>query len=84
VLDAMRDAVAKEAIVRVLGRADASDLELAEVSRRIDESGARDRAETRIRGLVQLARAALDRARLTPTGHALLVQGAIVLTERGH
>ncbi|MGA2448058.1 MAG: polyprenyl synthetase family protein [Polyangiaceae bacterium] len=83
VLDAMRDPSAREAILSVLGRADATDSELSEVSRRVDESGARRRVEVRIECLVQQARAALDRARLRPAGHALLSQAALALTERG-
>jgi geranylgeranyl diphosphate synthase type I len=82
VVEALRDARAAEALDRVLGRRDASDRDLREAVARIEVSGARARIEARIAELTREARAALDRAGLSPAGRALLEPTIESLTER--
>jgi len=81
VVEASRDALAAEAVARVLGRADATGAELAGALAAIEASGARARVETRIRELATEAKAALAGAGLQ--GRAALLEGAVAaLTER--
>jgi len=83
ILDAMRDPSAAAVLSRVMGRADASDSDLAHAFRMIDESGARGRCESRIATLVDQSLTALARARVTPAGRSLLVDATTALTQRG-
>jgi geranylgeranyl diphosphate synthase type I len=82
VVEALRDPGAAGALDRVLGRRDASDEDVRTAMARIVASGARDRIEARIDQLAGRARAALDRASLTPGGRALLAAAVRALTER--
>jgi geranylgeranyl diphosphate synthase type I len=82
VLEAMRDPTSREVLERVLGRSDASEDEMHQAVTSLEVCGARGRVEERISALVRESRAALDRAPLTPSGRALLVQAAAALTDR--
>ncbi len=82
VIEALRDARAAEALGRVLGRREASEVDLREAVARIEASGARDRVEARIVELTRESRAALERAALHPAGRALLEPTIESLTER--
>jgi geranylgeranyl diphosphate synthase type I len=82
VVEAMRDARAAERLQRVLGRADAGDDAVAAALGAIEACGARARVEERIAALVHDARAALDRAELTPAGRGVLAHAIVALTER--
>lgn len=82
VVHAMRDAHAAQAVGRVLGRADASDADVAAAVEAIEASGARARVETRIGALVDESRTALARAELTAAGRAILEDAAAVLARR--
>jgi geranylgeranyl diphosphate synthase type I len=82
VVAAMRDPRARESLGRVLGRAQATDDEMATAVARIQECGARAHVEERIAALVREARAALDRTHLTPYALMLLAQAVVVLSER--
>jgi geranylgeranyl diphosphate synthase type I len=81
-IHALRDARAAQAIGRVLGRADASDTDVAAAVEAIEASGAKARVEERIAALVVEARAALARAELTAAGRELLEDAAVALTRR--
>jgi geranylgeranyl diphosphate synthase type I len=81
-IHALRDARAAQAIGRVLGRADASDTDVAAAVEAIAASGAKTRVEERVAALVVEARAALGRAELTASGRELLEDAAVALTRR--
>jgi geranylgeranyl diphosphate synthase type I len=82
VIDALGDARGSEALRRVLGRADATDAELALAVAALEACGARARVEARILALTREARSALQHAELPPAGHALLERAVAALTER--
>jgi geranylgeranyl diphosphate synthase type I len=82
VVFAMRSPPAAGRLERVLGRADASDEDIALAVRSIEESGARARVDQRISELVAVALAALDRVEVVERGRALLAQAAVLLTRR--
>jgi geranylgeranyl diphosphate synthase type I len=81
-IHALQDARAAQAIGRVLGRADASDADVAAAVEAIEASGAKARIEERIAALVVDSRAALGRAELTAAGRELLEDAAVALTRR--
>jgi geranylgeranyl diphosphate synthase, type I len=82
VIEASADPRAAEALERVLGRRDATELEHAAALAAVSASGARMRVEARIADLTHQARAALDRAELQPAGRAVLERAVVALTER--
>jgi geranylgeranyl diphosphate synthase type I len=82
VLEAMSDARVGAALARVLGRADASDPEMASAIEAIEASGARRRVEARIRALEDEAREALGRAELSEEGRAVLAMAVAALARR--
>jgi len=82
VIEAWTDAGAVEALECVLGRADATERELAAAIAAVSASGARARVEARIADLTHQARTALDRAELVPAGRVLLESAVVALTER--
>jgi geranylgeranyl diphosphate synthase, type I len=82
VLHATRDARCAPILERVLGRADASDSDVAAAVEAIEAGGARARVEERIAALVGDARAALGRAELTAAGRELLEDAVVALTRR--
>lgn len=84
VVEALRDPEARERIAGVLGRAEASEEEVAAAVASLRASGAHARVEKRIAVLVGQAMEALDRARLTLEGRALLARAVVALTERDH
>jgi geranylgeranyl diphosphate synthase type I len=81
-MEALTDARAAPTLERVLGRADATEQDLADAVAAVAASGARGRVEARIVELTHQARAALESAALAPAGHALLESAARALTER--
>ncbi len=84
-VDAMKgDAAAQALLARVLGRADASDAEVAEVMAAMESSGARARVEARVAELLAEARAALAAMALPETspGRAWLAGAIRALGER--
>jgi geranylgeranyl diphosphate synthase type I len=82
VVDACTDPAAAAALGRVLGKRDATAKDRAAALAAVEASGARERVEGRIAALVHEARAALDRAELTPQGRTLLDGAITALTER--
>jgi len=74
VVNAMADAGAARAVGKVLGKADASDADLAAAVQAMTSCGARARVEERIVALVGESRAALARAELAD---ASVLEGAI-------
>jgi geranylgeranyl diphosphate synthase type I len=84
VVEAFRHERAREVLDRVLGRADATDDEIATAIEAIEVSGALVHVEDRIRFLVGESLGALDRVGLTPSGLILLAQAVVVLTQRDH
>jgi geranylgeranyl diphosphate synthase type I len=82
VLEAMGDPRAAGALARVLGRADASDVEMASAIEALEASGARERVEARIRALEQDAREALGRADLSHEGQTVLATSIAALARR--
>lgn len=81
-IHALGDARAAGALKRVLGRADASDSDVAAAVKSIEASGARKRVEERIAALVAESRSALGRAELTAAARELLEDAAVTLTRR--
>lgn len=59
-------------LAAVLGRADASDAEVASVLAMFDRTGIKERVEQRLHALIDMARRALDTDALTPRGVAML------------
>jgi geranylgeranyl diphosphate synthase, type I len=82
VVEAMRDPEVRDRLLRVLGHAEASDGDIGAAVASLRASGAHARVEKRIGALVGQANEALDRARLTPDGRALLACAVVALTER--
>jgi geranylgeranyl diphosphate synthase, type I len=82
VVEAMRDRRAADAVGRVLGRRDASEVEVAAARMALEAFGVRARVEARIAGLTQESRAALGRAQWSTFGRELLEQAIVALTER--
>jgi geranylgeranyl diphosphate synthase type I len=82
VVEALRDAQAREVLAPVLGRADASDDAVAAAVRGLEACGVRARVEARVAALVDASRAALEQATISGSGRALLAQAAVALTER--
>jgi geranylgeranyl diphosphate synthase type I len=83
VVEAGRDERAAAAIARVAGQgAGATAADVADAVAAIEASGARGRVEARIAELVRAARAALERAPLTPAGKAPLLDAVTALTAR--
>jgi geranylgeranyl diphosphate synthase type I len=82
VLEALREPAAREGLARILGRADASDEEVAQAAACIEASGARARVEVRIASLATAALDALRTADLTPHGRELLAGAARAMTDR--
>lgn len=82
IVHALAEPRAARVLREVLGRAEASDEDVAAAVRAVDDSGARRAVESAIDARVRQARGALERAQVDQAGLALL-QGAIVaLTER--
>ena len=82
VVEAARDARAREALSRVLARPDASDADVRRALECLHESGARERVEARIGALAGQARAALGEMVLTTAGRSVLEGAVAALTER--
>ncbi len=82
VLEAQGDPAAREALARVLGRADARDEDVRRAAASLEASGARARVESRIATLERAARAALDRSDFTEEGRDILLGTSIALTDR--
>jgi geranylgeranyl diphosphate synthase type I len=82
VIEALRDVASREAVERVLGRADATDEDVRQAAARIEASGALARVEARIATLTTAALEALRTADLTPHGRELLSGAARATTER--
>jgi geranylgeranyl diphosphate synthase type I len=82
VVEALGDALAADAVSRVLGRGDATDAQVRAAVEAIDRCGARGRVEARIAALVAASRAALAEAEITPAGRAVLEAAIAALTER--
>lgn len=82
VVHALRDPRAATLVRAVLGKADASEAQLAAAVLALEESGARQAVEAQIAALVAESREALLRAEVTPAGAALLEGAAAALTER--
>jgi geranylgeranyl diphosphate synthase, type I len=86
VQDALAKGNAKErtAIDRVLGKPAATERQIADATHALTSSGAKDRAEMRIRALRTSAVAALKRLDTTPRGRALLAGSITALLDREH
>jgi geranylgeranyl diphosphate synthase type I len=82
VVEAMADARAAELLVRVLGRKEARDEDVAAALERVAACGASARIEGRIAALAAEARAALARASFDAAGRELLEDAAGALTVR--
>jgi geranylgeranyl diphosphate synthase, type I len=82
VVEAMRDPRSRRLLDRVLGRADASEEDLAAAVDHLAASESRQRVEERIAVLVGRSLEALDRTRVSSAGRTLLAQAAAALTER--
>lgn len=72
----------RDALARLLGKADATDDEVLEVVRIYQTSGAKAEVEGRLEALVSTAISELDGSRLQPRGRAYLVGSARALTTR--
>jgi len=72
----------RETLERVLGRADASQADVAAAATLLERCGARRRVETRLQGLEREALQALDDDCLAPSGRALLTGLLEVLLRR--
>ncbi len=73
---------AAETLRAALGRADASDAQVAAALEALESTGARRAVEAGIAARVAASREALGRAELEPPGRALLEGAIIALTER--
>jgi geranylgeranyl diphosphate synthase type I len=82
IVDALASASAAGPVERVLGRRDATSDELRAALASIEASGTRGRIEARIGELAVVAREALERTPLAPSGRALLAHAIHALTER--
>jgi geranylgeranyl diphosphate synthase, type I len=82
VVHALAEPRVAAAVTAVLGRADASEAQLASAVRAIDESGARRAVEASIAQRVTEARGALVRAEIAADGRVLLEGAIATLTER--
>jgi geranylgeranyl diphosphate synthase type I len=82
IVDAMREARAREALARVHGQPHATGDEVRVAVTSIEACGARARIEERIAALVGESCAALERVTLTAAGRALLSGSVSALTQR--